>query len=173
MGYVLPMSNIEPSGFAPDNGGADTDVEAALAAYAGGGSAYAVLMVLATARLLIPVVARVGEIERGPDGLLRDKSADVAVVLFERPDGKRALLAFTSVAAMSSWNPDARPRPMSMADAARAALEEGADALLLDIEGPVRFAIEVSELGHLAARHFLAKTSSGFAWLALPSHNWR
>jgi hypothetical protein len=162
------MSNIQPSGFAGDHGGADPDVEAALAAYAEGGSAYAVLVVLAKARLLIPVVAVLGDTEAGRDELVRDKSADVAVVFFEHPDGRRALLAFTSVAAMSSWNPDARPQPMSMADAARAALDEGADALLVDLEGPVRFAIEAAELSHLAARHFLAKTASGFAWLALP-----
>jgi hypothetical protein len=168
MGYVRRMSNIQPSGFAGDDGGADPDLLKALAEYDDSSRAYPVLAALARARLLVPIVAMVGETEDGADGLARDASAEVAVVLFQRPDGRKALLAFTSIEAMRAWNPDARPRPLWIKDVARAAAEEGADAVLVDLEGPVRFAVEADELRHLAAGHELVSTKDGYAWLAIP-----
>jgi SseB protein N-terminal domain len=163
------MSNIQPSGFAGDDGGADPDLVRALAEYDESTRAYPVLAALARARLLVPIVAMVGETEESDDGRVRDTSAEVAVVLFQRPDGRKALLAFTSVDAMRTWNPEARPRPLWIKDVARAAGDEGVDAVLIDLAGPVRFAVEADELRHLAAGHDLVSTAAGYAWLALPS----
>src|SRR4051794_37144003 len=68
---------------APDDAGdADPALAAALAAYAADPAREPeVLAALAGARLLVPVVATLGEAETGPDGLVRDKSADMATVL--------------------------------------------------------------------------------------------
>jgi hypothetical protein len=162
------MSNILPSGFAGDAGGADPGLTRALVDYSENGAAYGVLAALARSRVFIPIVAEAGDTEAGPEGLVHDRSADVSVVLFQRPDGRRALLAFTSVAAVSAWNAEARPRPLTAPDAARAALDEGADALLLDIDGPVRFAAEKADLEHLVAGHQIVATPSGYGWFALP-----
>ena len=90
----------------------------------------------------------------------------MAAVLMQRRDGRRALLAFTSIDALRAWHPTARPVPVTAADAARAARGEGATALLVDVAGPVRFVIETAELEQLAAGHVLARTSVGYAWLA-------
>lgn len=76
-----------------------------------------------------------------------------------------ALLAFTSLASMHSWDPSARPVPVSTADAARAAVQEGADAVVVDVGGPVMFVVESGEMEELAAGHVLARTSAGYAWL--------
>ena len=74
---------------------------------------------------------------------MRDKSSDMAAVLMRGADGRTALLAFTGLEAMRRWDPDARPVPVSAQVAARAALQDGAAALLIDVAGPVRFVAEI------------------------------
>jgi hypothetical protein len=130
---------------APDDvGAADPELAAALAAYAEDQVwEPEVLTALAEARLLVPVVAELGEAETGADGLVREKSSDMAAVLMRGADGRTALLAFTSLASMRRWDPDARPVPVSAKVAAQAALQDGATALLLDVAGPVRYAVEI------------------------------
>jgi len=130
---------------APDDvGEADPALAAALAAYDGDETREPeVLAALAEARLLVPVVAELGEAETGADGLVRDKSSDMAAVLMRGADGRTALLAFTGLEAMRRWDPDARPVPVSAQVAARAALQDGAAALLIDVAGPVRFVAEI------------------------------
>jgi hypothetical protein len=61
------------------------------------------------------------------------KSADMAAVFMTGADGRKALLTFSSVAALEAWNPVARPVPVWGREAAQAALDEGASALLLDL----------------------------------------
>lgn len=89
----------------------------------------AVFAVYGACRVLVPVVAILGE--RATDG--SDKSADMAAVFMTGADGRKALLTFSSVAALEAWNPVARPVPVWGHDAAQAALDEGASALLLDL----------------------------------------
>ncbi len=128
------------AGAPDDDGAADSALEAALAAYdADPAREPEVLLALADARVLVPVVAALGESETGPDGLVRDKSADLATVLMRGADGRLALLAFTGLAAMARWDPDARPVPVPARTAALAALQDGAEALLIDVAGPVRY----------------------------------
>jgi type III secretion system (T3SS) SseB-like protein len=131
---------------APDDTGApDPALAAALTAYAADPAREPeVLAALAEARLLVPVVAELGESETGPDGLTRDKSADMAAVLMRGPDGRLALLAFTGLEAMQRWDPEARPVPVPARTAALAALQDGAQALLIDLAGPVRYLATVS-----------------------------
>jgi hypothetical protein len=132
---------------APDDvGAADPALAAALAAYAADPAREPeVLAALGAARLLVPVVARLGETEHGPDGLVRDKSADMATVLMRWDDGRTALLAFTGLEALHRWDPKARPVPVPARTAALAALQDGADALLIDAAGPVRYLASVTD----------------------------
>jgi hypothetical protein len=133
------------AGSPDDTGAADPALAAALTAYAADPAREPeVLAALGEARLLVPVVAQLGESELGPDGLARDKSADMAAVLMRGADGRLALLAFTSLDAMQRWDPDARPVPVPARTAALAALQDGADALLVDLAGPVRYLVDVS-----------------------------
>lgn len=131
--------NIPDPGFAGDDGSADPRLAAALAAYAADRTPEAeaeVLSALASARLLVPIVAVLGEAEV-VDGLAREKSSDMAVPTIQAPDGRRGLPAFTSLAALARWRADARPAPVPTRQAVEAAWQEGAEALLIDLAGPV------------------------------------
>lgn len=163
------MRDIPDPGFAGDDGTADAALVAALAGYDAdphaepdGGHA-AVLAVLQHARLLVPVVAVLGEVEHEvlPDGreVARDKSSDMATVLLQGRDGRTALLAFTSTAAMQRWDRAARPVPVTAATAAQAALQDGAAAVVVDVAGPVRFVVSDDDLRELAAGHLLVRAA--------------
>ena len=158
--------SLPDPGFAGDEGDADPRLAAALAQYAVDGRRAPVLTALSHARLLVPVVAMLGEVEVDADGLARDKSADIAVVLMQGQDGRTALLGFTSTTALQAWKPEARPVPVSTDDAARSAVQERADALVIDVAGPTTYVVETAELQELAAGHRLVETSAGYAWLA-------
>ena len=151
------MTDDEPSrvipdpGFGDDDGSADPTLTAALASYAAGATGLGeVLVALQDARLLVPVVAVLGEVATDERGLARDKSSDMAAVLVARPDGRRGLLAFSGQEAMRRWNPEARPVPVAARLAAQAAVQE-ADALVVDLAGPASAAVSRDDLRALAA----------------------
>jgi hypothetical protein len=137
----VALKNIPDPGFSDDDGTADPRLSAALHAYAGGAGEGEVLTALRGARLLVPVVALLGEVETGPDGLRREKTSDMAVPTIEAADGRRALPAFTSTDALARWRPDARPVAVPLAQALQALAHEGADTLLVDMAGPVPYAL--------------------------------
>ena len=120
-----------------------------------------VLAALGGVRVFVPVVALLGDSPAGTD-----KEADMAAVLMTGADGRTALLAFSSVAAMATRNADARPVPVWGREAARAALDEDASALLLDLASPTFTVVETADVEHLAAGHRLVDTDAGPAWLA-------
>lgn len=140
--------------FPDDDGLTDPRLVSAL------GDDLAVLEVLAQARVFVPIIALLGETPS--DG---DKNAEMAAVLMTGADGRTALLAFTSVATMAAWDPQARPVPVFGRDAARATLDEGAAALLLDLGSPSISVIETADVEHLAAGHVMIRTPAGSAWL--------
>jgi len=112
----------EPA-FPDDDGLIDPRLDEAM------GDDSAVFAVLGDVRVFVPIVAILGE--QATDG--SDKSADMAAVFMTGADGRKALLTFSSVAALDAWNPLARPVPVWGREAAQAALDEGAFALLLDL----------------------------------------
>jgi len=139
--------------FAADDGSADPVLAEALRLFGKGvGSREQVNIALGAARVLVPMVALLEEAEIGADGILRDKSSSMATVSMVGSDGRRALLAFTSMELMRAFNREARPAPALGAEACRSALEQGDDALLVDCQGPVRFAVTASDLVELASR---------------------
>jgi len=157
---------IPDPGFPGDDGTADPALTAALAAYASGHGGYAAaLAALADCRVVVPVVAIAGEVEVDEAGLAHDKTSDMAAVLLTRPDGRRGLLAFSGTATLTAWDPDARPVPVTARTAARAALQEGADALVVDLAGPVRFPVEGEDLRGLAAGWTLGRVGDRSAWI--------
>lgn len=157
---------IPDPGFAGDDGAADPALSASLAAWASGESTRSdVLVALQQARLLVPVVAVLGEVEYDEAGLAHDKTSDMATVLLQGADGRMALLAFTGTAALEAWNPEARPVPVATALAARSALQDGAEALVVDLAGPVRFAVEGDDLRGLAHGWTLTRLGGATAWV--------
>lgn len=159
------------SGFPDDDGAAAPAVAEALAAFGSRQGTYAaVLAALLGSRVLVPVVAVLGDVEYDvrPDGtaLAQDKTSDMATVLLTGADGRQALLAFTSIATLQAWQPDARPVPVSFRDAARAAVQDGADAVVVDVGGPVPFPVEGEDLRAAAAGYELTFVGESSAWVA-------
>ncbi|ANH39460.1 hypothetical protein I601_3049 [Nocardioides dokdonensis FR1436] len=156
-------------GFPGDTGGADAALTAALAAYDAAprdpDTYLACLDALTTARLLVPVVALLGEVEVDERGLARDKSSDMAAVLLTGADGRTALLSFTSTETMAGWDPQARPVPVTAPYAAQAAVQEEAAALLVDVAGPVRLVVEGADLEALGAGWTPVRVGTGIGWL--------
>ena len=146
----MSARNIPQPEFPDDDGSAAADLEAALRAYAEGtGGEHAVLAALSGSRLLVPVVAILTEDET-VDGLRREKESEMALPTLVGDDGRRAVLAFTSTAGLARWRPDARPVAVRTAQACQAALDEPADAVVIDVAGPVPYAIEGARLRVLA-----------------------
>ncbi|WP_311765297.1 SseB family protein [Streptomyces zingiberis] len=136
----MPPTTLPESLFPDDDGSADPRLAAALAAYAGDrGAGDGVLAALPGTRLLVPVVAVLGETETGADGLRREKSSDMAVPTLQGPGGRRALPAFTSTETLARWDPAARPVAVPLRQALHAAAQERADTVVLDLAGPVPF----------------------------------
>jgi hypothetical protein len=133
-----------------DVGAADPAVIAALAGYAAGGGPEPVVAALAESRLLVPVVAVRDEAGTAADGARLEKSSHMATVSTTGLDGRRGLLAFTSLESLRRWKPDARPVPAPTPAVAAAALDEGAGAIVVDLAGPVKFAVEGAHLHALA-----------------------
>ncbi|MBA2952983.1 SseB family protein [Nocardioides sp. MAH-18] len=157
---------IPDPGFAGDDGAAQPDLARALAAWDRDPAAYAdALGALREARVLVPVVAVLGEVEIDEAGLTHDKSSDMATVLVQGADGRLALLAFSGTEALAAWSPDARPVPVTTAVAARSALLDGAAALVLDLAGPVRFVVEGEDLRGLAEGWEIARVGGDVAWI--------
>ncbi len=175
------MRSLPDPGFAADDGAVDPAVSAALTAYAAEADAdqtdrqseqradrhLAAVAVLQDARVLVPVVAVLGEVEYDERGLAHDKTSDMAAVLMTGRDGRTALLAFTGTSSLTRWNPEARPVPVTVRQAARAARQDGAAALLVDVAGPVLFVVEGDELAALAEGSRLVRLVDGqWGWVS-------
>jgi len=143
-GVQLPTSP-----FAGDDGSADPNILKALES----GQPRQIAIALRYARLLVPIVSVLDEqeVDEGT-GLRTDKSSHMANVLMVSPDGRRGLLAFTSAETMGLWNADARPAPALGPDVAQSALDQDADAVLIDFQSAHRYAVLKTALQDLA-RH--------------------
>jgi SseB protein N-terminal domain len=150
-GRQIPGRNIHVRG-PDDDGSADPRLAGALDRYGRdpAGAEAAVLTELARARLLVPVVAVLGESEEGPDGLRREKTSDMAVPTLRARGGRVALPAFTCLESLARWRADARPVPVDVRQALEAASYEKADTLLIDIAGPVPFQLTGAAMRALA-----------------------
>jgi hypothetical protein len=127
------------STYQDDDGSADPELRAAMAA------GRLELADLAEARLLVAVVAVADEIDA-----TGDKESHMAVVSMVNTSGERGLLAFTGLDSLQQWQADARPVPVTGHQAAAAAIDDGASALVLDVSGPVRMVITGDGLSALA-----------------------
>lgn len=149
------MQIPEPE-FADDDGSPDPRLAEALALHSLGEARLSdVVRALHGTRLMTPLMAVLDSVEDsaaagapGPG----EKDSHMATVSLVSPDGRRGLLAFTSVASMAAWDPAARGIPASAQRVAGAALQEGADAVLLDLAGPVRLALQGEALRAVAER---------------------
>jgi len=157
---VFGLSGGDPS-FRGDDGTADPAVTAALLAFeAGEGSERAALTVLASSRLLVPVVAvpvgqsaasRPGHEEVDlPTAGSGEKASEMAIPTLIGFDGRRAIPAFTCLDSMRRWQPAARPVPAAARQVWRAAADESS-AVVIDVAGPVRLPVEGARLAALVS----------------------
>ena len=144
-------STVPVPDFAGDDGSADPGLAAVLAARARGeASERDLVQALTGRRLMVPLVAVLDEAEPGAAGPAQEKDSHLASVSLIGLDGRPALLAFSSVAALAAWDPAARGVP-AVADAvARSAIDDGAAAVLLDLAGPARVTVSGRGLEVLA-----------------------
>ena len=152
--------NTDGQRFAGDNGAADPRIAAVLAAYgAGQESEQAVLTALAGSRLLVPLVERPAEAaqvtetcatDAHDDGCDHQAAGELAFPTLIGRDGRPALLAFTSLAALMSWRPDARPVPTPAGQVWGTAIGDSC-AVVIDVAGPVPIAVDGARLAALAA----------------------
>lgn len=160
------------SRFAADDGAADPELAEALARrVAGQGTLADVVAALASARVLVPVLAvehddadAAGEPDdahRSPAGdrctpaaaepFAEARHASAGVVAVAAPDGRTALPVFSSVAALTAWHRSARPMPAEGPRAAAAALGEGWDLLVVDPGGAATAVVPRPAVHALAA----------------------
>lgn len=172
----------------PDLGEVDPDVAAALASYAAEPAALpAALQAVAGTRLLLAMVevpadtfpetdhdhddhadAAAGHGHGHGQGHGQGHGAAttaMAAVSIQRPDGRRGMLAFTGVEPLRRWDPAARPLPVTAREAAETALADGADALLVDLAGPVRLVLEGEDLAAVAAGWTLGRVGEHSGWI--------
>lgn len=145
-GQTFAGRSLDPTGFEADDGSAD---EALVVARANPADERSWMAALARTRFLVPVVAVPGEIEE-IDGLLSDKTSDMAMVSLTAPDGQRALPVFTGTYALTAWDESARPIPVEAARAAQAAITEECDVIVVDVAGPDTFVLRPSMVWALA-----------------------
>ena len=142
---------FEANSWSGDDGSADPSLIAAVQALrAGSGTAEQVLDALRSARVLIPLLADLGESGEGAHGQVVDKSAELSIVTVETPDHQDGLPVFSSVAAMEAWNSKARPVPVFAPKAALAAAQEGNTRVILDPMSPTEFVLRRPAIAALA-----------------------
>lgn len=128
--------------FADDDGTAPAELSAAIRSFReGSGGETVVVDAVRASRLLIPLMAKLGESGVNDRGVTVDKSAELSIVTVAGPDGRNVLPVFSSVDAMSRWNAKARPVPADGVRVALAAADEGTDLVVLDPTSETEFVI--------------------------------
>ncbi|MCX8528593.1 MAG: SseB family protein [Rhodoluna sp.] len=149
---------FQPNAWADDDGKANPRlIELIKALHAGEARSDSVVDELRNSRVLVPLLANLGESGVGAHGQTVDKSADLSIVTVETPDGHSGLPVFSSVEAMQRWNPKARPVPTAAVKAALAAASEKNKRLILDPMAETEFVLRGPAIAALA---------QGFKWVS-------
>jgi hypothetical protein len=136
--------------FANDDGSARPELIAAIKNFHASGDAAEVFIEFSKSRLLIPLLAELGESELGAHGQTVDKSAELSIVNVETPDGQVGLPVFSSVETMQRWNKVARPVPSDAIRVALAAASEGTTRIILDPGSETEFAFRRAAIAAMA-----------------------
>ena len=148
---------FDVNNFAGDDGSAPPALIEAIGKFQKGEAlAEDVIDALRESRLLIPLLADLGESGDGAHGQKVDKSAELSIVTVATPDDQNGLPVFSSVAAMAKWNPKARPVPADARRVALAAAAEENTRIILDPESETEFAVR---------RPAIAAIAQGLTWV--------
>jgi hypothetical protein len=146
-------AEVPASDFANDDGSPDPYIRSVLRNYAQSATAESarnLLDALLDARLLVPIVAVLDSMEEGVEKKDVEKDSHMTSVEFHSADGRTALLAFSGSDSLEAWDESARPIPRIAYKVAQSAIEQGLDALIVDVGGPVPTAIDGTLLSLLA-----------------------
>jgi len=147
---------LEENRFAGDDGSAPKEFVTAISGFRSGDLGQAdVVDALRVSRLLVPLLAQLGESEIGANGLKVDKSAELSIVTVKAPDDQEALVVFSSVAAMQRWNPSARPVPTDAIRVCLAAASQLSTRVVIDPGSDTEFVIR---------RPAIARIAQSLAW---------
>jgi hypothetical protein len=134
--------HFDDNPFGDDDGTAPPALLGAMAAFrAGDAGPEAVVDALRGSRLLVPLVAELGEEGENASGMLVDKTQELSIVTVAGPDGRSVQPVFSSVTALQAWNPQARPVPVDGRRAALAAASEGTELIALDPTSETEFVV--------------------------------
>lgn len=109
-----------------------------------------VVDILRTVRLLIPLVTELGDSGTTAAGLTVDKTQELSIITVAGPDGRTVLPVFSSVAAMTAWNTQARPVPSDGIRVALAAAQDDTDLVVLDPTSDTEFVVRRPALWAIA-----------------------
>jgi hypothetical protein len=150
--------SFEQNSFADDDGKAPAELVSAIASFrAGEVGAEQVVDQIRISRLLVPLIAQVGESEVGAHGQKVDKSAELSIVTVKSPDDQESLVVFSSVEAMSHWNLSSRPVPTDAIRVCLAAASQMSTRVVLDPGSETEFVIR---------RPAIAKIAQSLPWIA-------
>ena len=150
--------SFEQNSFADDDGKAPAELVSAIASFrAGEVGAEQVVDQIRISRLLVPLIAQVGESEVGAHGQKVDKSAELSIVTVKSPDDQESLVVFSSVEAMSQWNRYSRPVPTDAIRVCLAAASQMSTRVVLDPGTQTEFVIR---------RPAIAKIAQSLPWIA-------
>jgi hypothetical protein len=160
------MRDLMPAPFPGDDGSQNPELTAALGQYRESPDTgyFPLVATLQDARVLVPVVAILGEVEYDENGMAHDKTSDMAAVSITGQDGRTALLAFTSTETMNAWDPKARPVAVTFRQAAQAAFHDGAEAVVVDLAS-IMVAVDGDLLKNLAAGHQLVRVGDDWSFV--------
>ena len=134
---------LHPNPFAGDSGEADPALRGALVAVSAEPldpqRHRAVVEALVDARLYAPVLPSVLTQSVDERGLLHDNSSEMSMVRLRSGDGREATPAFTDIPTLTAWHGEARPVPIEAERLGAAAVEEGAQLVVVDPGTPHTF----------------------------------
>jgi hypothetical protein len=142
---------LEENRLSGDDGFAPEEFITAMSGFRAGDLGQAdVVDALRVSRLLVPLVAQLGESEIGANGLKVDKSAELSIVTVKAPDDQEALVVFSSVDAMQRWNPSARPVPTDAIRVCLAAASQLSTRVVIDPGSETEFVIRRPAIARIA-----------------------
>ena len=143
--------SFDQNSFADDDGKAPLELIEAISRFrAGEVGAEAVIDQIRVSRLLVPLLANLGDSEVGPHGQKVDKSAELSIVTVKSPDDQDSLVVFSSVEAMSRWNKASRPVPTDAIRIALAAASQMSTRVVLDPGSDTEFVVRRPAIAKIA-----------------------
>jgi hypothetical protein len=137
--------------FADDDGKAPAKLVEAIEKFrAGEVGAEVVVDQIRVSRLLVPLLANLGESEEGAHGHKVDKSAELSIVTVKSPDDQDSLVVFSSVECMNRWNRESRPVPTDAIRVSLAAASQMSTRIVLDPGSETEFVVRRPAIARIA-----------------------